>query len=115
MGVDCDCVSGIGVSLDDVQWPEELEKLYIAEFEDEDGWLKEADSFGDDNYILEEFLKGTCIYLGESGSYYSGETYLHLFANDPVNGLDQFVKDMNRIGFEITRDNLEFISETLWS
>lgn len=119
MSVDCDGVAGIGFELNDenmekfgaTKWVEAYEK----EQEFEDGYIKEDNSWGDDDRVIAEFLDGyENIDYCTSGSYYSGVTYKWLCATDPIFGLDDFINDCKKVGFNIEKKDLIFFSETLW-
>ena len=119
MGVDCDPVAGIGFELNEENMRKFGAKKWLKRYqqleEDEGGYDKKENSWGEDDYIIEELLEGVNnISHCTSGSYYSGHTYKWLCTVDEIFGVEDFVKDCNKVGFNIKKTDLVFFSETLW-
>ena len=102
MGVDYAACAGIGIDFD----KETLKKLQSDIVLDEIEYIPE---------FLEDLLsESEHIVYGESGSSsYGGEQKFYLFAVDPINGVDDFMLDMYKLGLNINRGDLKFISEVL--
>jgi len=81
MGVDYDAVAGIGINFDYIT----LNKFGLLQL-----WEEFEDAV-DQFDVLETLLKEVKnIVYGESGNAHSGETQFHLFAKDPIFGVDTF-------------------------
>lgn len=106
MGVDCDAVSGYGIEVTE----EVADKLIASGRFTREAW-------DDDNVAC---LAGLGFSYGESGSYYTGETTLYLFASGDtlpalIEGGKELVSKLADIDILITLDDIKEISEVLWS
>lgn len=105
MGVDYRAVAGYGVIDEhDIIKDVVLEFLRIR-YDDND--IVDIDI----EYDIEEYFDSKNIKNLECknvGCCYSGEVYILIRIKDPINKLDEGIKDLNELGFVINRGNLEF-------
>lgn len=106
MSVDCDPVCGYGV----VVTEDIVDKMVQANLFTKEQW--EDDSIA--------CLAGCGFVYGESGSYYTGETTIYLFANgstlpELVEGGKDLLCKLADIGVFITLGDIKEICEVLWS
>lgn len=106
MGVDCDAVSGYGIEVTE----EVADKLIASGRFTRENWEEDKDSC----------LSELGFSYGKSGSYYTGETTLYLFASGDtlpalMEGGKELVSKLADIGILITLDDIKEVSEVLWS
>ena len=104
MGIDYSSVAGIGIGelCEHQIYEDMILKRPLTDEEEEE----EIYYYG----LLSEFVEN-CNYIEFVQRSDWANYYYYYFATDPINGVDNYIKEMNELGFNITRDDLEFTSE----